>query len=65
VALVPILTAIPYIETQRERVIAARRNAAAAALLGLATFALLLAIHVYLQPLPQAFAGVARRLTLW
>jgi uncharacterized protein involved in exopolysaccharide biosynthesis len=65
VALVPILTAIPYIETQREHVLAARRNVAAAALLGLATCALVLAIHVYLQPLPQVFAGVARRLTLW
>ena len=65
IARAPILTAIPYIETRRERVGKRRQilvQIGAYSLLGLV---LLLAVHFLLKPLPELFAAAVRRMALW
>jgi uncharacterized protein involved in exopolysaccharide biosynthesis len=62
---VPILTAIPYIETRHEHAGRVRRNVAMMALFLIAGAAFLAAIHVYLKPLPVALAAARRALLPW
>ena len=65
VASVPIFTPIPYIETERER----RRNRWRALLIAclviLIAAALLVALHIFLRPLPDLASGVLRSMGIW
>ncbi len=62
IASVPILTPIPYIETEGER----RRNRRRAWIVGclvvLVALAFLLGVHLFLRPLPELWDAVTRRL---
>jgi polysaccharide biosynthesis transport protein len=62
---VPILTAIPYIETERERLRRRRQNWILACLIALLTIVFLLGIHYFLKPLSVILDSVVRRVPLW
>jgi succinoglycan biosynthesis transport protein ExoP len=59
---VPILTPIPYIETQQERLRKRRRNRMLGCLIALAAVVFLLGIHYFLKPLPVLLDSLARRI---
>ena len=61
----PILTAIPYIETQRERMALRRRNWIVAGFASLIAVAFLLGIHLLLKPLPQLVGSLLRKFVFW
>ena len=61
----PILTAIPYIETKRERMAIRRRNWIVAGFGSLMAVAFLLGIHLLLKPLPQLVGSLLRKLAFW
>jgi hypothetical protein len=65
IASVPILTPIPYIETEGER----RRNRRLAWIVGclvvLAAVAFLVSVHLFLRPLPDLWEAVTRRIGIW
>jgi polysaccharide chain length determinant protein (PEP-CTERM system associated) len=63
-AAVPVLTAIPYIETRRERSNRSRRGAVVAAALAVLAVLFFLAVHVFLKPLPDIWEGVLRRVLI-
>jgi len=64
-ARVPILTPIPYIETQSDRDAGRRRTMALVGMyLTLATI-LLAALHYFAKPLPSLLGSAARRLGIW
>ena len=65
IANTPILTPIPYIETQREQASKRRRAIAIAGLVALLAFAFLMGIHVFVKPMPALFDSVASRLKVW
>ena len=65
IASVPVLTAIPYIETRGERSRKRRRNLLVLAAWCLLSLAFVLAVHVYLRPLPELMLSVTRKLTSW
>jgi hypothetical protein len=62
---VPILTPIPYIQTEGER----RRNRRRAWIVGglavLAVVAFLVGVHLFLRPLPDLWEAVMRRIGTW
>jgi uncharacterized protein involved in exopolysaccharide biosynthesis len=62
---VPLLTPIPYIETRAERRLLRRRTWAIGALAALLAVCALLAIHVFLRPLPSVVEAALRRLPIW
>lgn len=62
VATVPVLTAVPYIETQREREAGRRRVHWIAAIASLLAVAFLLAVHLFVRPLPSLLEAVFRRI---
>jgi uncharacterized protein involved in exopolysaccharide biosynthesis len=62
IASVPILTAIPYIETRREREGERRRTMMLVGLTSLAAGAFLLGVHFLLKPLPVLFDAVLRKI---
>ena len=65
IAPVPILTPIPYIETEGER----RRNRRRAWIVGcivvLIGLGFLVGIHLFLRALPDVWEAVTRRIGLW
>ena len=65
VVTVPILTPIPYIETQQERLRKRRRNWMLVCLIALAAVVFLMGIHYFVKPLPLLLDSVARRIALW
>jgi polysaccharide biosynthesis transport protein len=65
IATVPILTAIPYIETRWERVAKRRRTWMAVCLISLLAVALLLGAHFFLKPLPVLLDSLTRRIAFW
>jgi polysaccharide biosynthesis transport protein len=65
VASVPILTAIPYIETQWERVGKRRRAWMAVLLIGLLVVVFLIGVNFFLKPLSAIFDSLARRVIFW
>jgi polysaccharide chain length determinant protein (PEP-CTERM system associated) len=64
IAPVAILTAIPYIETQSERVGTRRRTLALIALCGILGLAALYAIDSFVRPLPDLFDAAVRRMPI-
>jgi polysaccharide chain length determinant protein (PEP-CTERM system associated) len=64
IAPVAILTAIPYIETQSERVGTRRRTLVLIALCGILGLAALYAIDSFVRPLPDLFDAAVRRMPL-
>jgi polysaccharide chain length determinant protein (PEP-CTERM system associated) len=60
-ASVPILTPIPYIETEGERRRHRRRAWLVGVLVGLAAVAFLFGMHLFLRPLPELWEALARR----
>ncbi len=62
---IPILTAIPYIETQQERLRKRRRNWTLACLIALLTVGFLLGINYFLKPLSEILDSVVRRIAFW
>ena len=62
---VPILTAIPYIETQQERLRKRRRNRILVCLIALAALVFLVGIHYFLKPLPLLLDSLARKIAFW
>ena len=64
-ATVPILTAIPYIETRWERVGSRRRTWTAVCLISLLAIALLLGVHFFLKPLSVLLDSLTRRIVFW
>jgi polysaccharide chain length determinant protein (PEP-CTERM system associated) len=64
IAPVAILTAIPYIETQSERVGTRRRTLALIALCGILGLAALYAIDSFVRPLPDLFDAAMRRMPI-
>ncbi len=65
IATVPILTAIPYIETRWEQVGKRRRTWLAVCLISLLAVAFLLGVHFFLKPLPALLDSLTHRITLW
>jgi hypothetical protein len=65
IATVPILTAIPYIETRWERVGKRRRTWMAVCLISLLAVAFLLGVHFFLKPLSVLLDSLMRRIALW
>jgi uncharacterized protein involved in exopolysaccharide biosynthesis len=65
IARVPILTPIPYIQTEGER----RRNRRRAWIIGslavLAALAFLVGVHLFLRPLPDLWEAMLRRIGTW
>jgi len=60
----PILIAIPYIETQGERLGKRRRAAAIAGLIALVVSGILLAAHLFVKPLPSLLDSVLARIRM-
>ncbi len=65
IATVPILTAIPYIETQWERAGKRRRTWVVFGLVSLLVVAFLLGINFYVKPLSALLESLTRRLPIW
>jgi uncharacterized protein involved in exopolysaccharide biosynthesis len=63
IATIPILTAIPYINTHLERTGKRRRTWMVAALTSLLVVTLLLGVHVFLKPLPALLDRAAHGIT--
>ena len=61
----PILTPIPYIETDRERASKRRRAVAIMGLVALLFGAFLLGIHEFVKPLPALAESVANKIKVW
>lgn len=61
-ARVPILTAIPYISTERDRTVGHRRIAALTSMYFLLGLFLLLTVHFFAKPLPALFQSAMRKL---
>ena len=61
IAQVPILTPIPYIETESERRRNRRRTWIVGCLAALAVVAFLVGVHLFLRPLPEVWDAIARR----
>ena len=64
-ATVPILLAIPYIETQRERLGKRRRTWIGICLISLLVVAFLLAVHFFLKPIPTLLDSAMRKIVFW
>src|SRR5262249_49646764 len=62
IATVPILIAIPYIETKQERETKRRRSMMLVGLSSLAAIAFVFAVHLFLKPLPALVAAVLRKI---
>ena len=60
IAQVPILTPIPYIETEGERRRNRRRTRIVGFLVALAVVAFLVGVHLFLKPLPELWDAIAR-----
>jgi protein tyrosine kinase modulator len=65
VSSVPILTPIPYIETERERRRNHQRAWLIACLVILLAAAFIVALHIFLRPLPDLAGGILRRMGIW
>jgi uncharacterized protein involved in exopolysaccharide biosynthesis len=65
IARVPILTPIPYIQTEGERRRNRRRAWMVACLAIVAAVAFLVVVHVFLRPLPDLWEAVVRRIGTW
>ena len=65
ISTVPILTAIPYIETQWEQVGKRRRIWMTVFLVALLAVAFLVGVHVFLKPLSALFESVTRKIIFW
>lgn len=65
IAAVPILTAIPYIETQKERIGNRLRTKVVACVAALFAVAFVLSIHLFLKPLPMLWDSVTGRVVFW
>ena len=65
IAPVPILTAIPYIETRRERVGKRRRSLMLLGLSSVAGVMFLVGLHFLAKPLPSLMASVVRKIAIW
>jgi uncharacterized protein involved in exopolysaccharide biosynthesis len=65
IAAVPILTPIPYIETDRERASKRRRAVAIMGLVVLLFGAFLFGIHEFVKPLPALAESVANKIKVW
>jgi polysaccharide biosynthesis transport protein len=65
IATVPILTAIPYLETKRERASKRRRTWVAVGLIALLAIALLLGVNFFVKPLSALFDSLTRRIIFW
>ena len=65
VATVPILTAIPYIETRWEQVGKRRQTWMTVGLIVLLAVALLLGVHLFLKPLSALLDSLTRRIMFW
>lgn len=63
-ASVPILTAIPYIQTQGERMRLRRRTRMVASLAALLAIVFTLIVHLFFKPLPEVWDVLMRRITL-
>lgn len=61
----PILTAIPYVETVQERKAKQLRDTAVALVAALFAVLFVVAVHLYLKPLPEIWASLVRRAALW
>src|SRR5215470_18051462 len=64
-ASVPILTPIPYIETQGERKRNRRRALVLGCLVVLAAVAFVIGVHLFLKSLPDLWEGLTRRVGVW
>jgi hypothetical protein len=65
IAPVPVLTAIPYIETRWEQVGKRRRTLMQVGAGALAGAVFLLGIHFFVKPLPALFDSVIRKIPVW
>jgi hypothetical protein len=65
IATVPILTAIPYIETSWERVGRRRRTWVVACLTVLLAVAFLLGVHFFVKPLSALLDSLTRKILFW
>ena len=65
IAPVPVLTPIPYIETVGERERNRRRRWIVGCLVALAAVAFLVAVHLFLRPLPDLWVAVMRHIGIW
>jgi uncharacterized protein involved in exopolysaccharide biosynthesis len=65
IASVPILTPIPYIETEAERRRQRRRAWIIGCLVALGAVAFLIGVHLFLRPLPSLWEAVIRRVGIW
>ena len=65
IAPVPILTAIPYIETRRDQVVKRRRTLMMAGLTSLMVAVFLLGVHFLAKPLPALFESVMTKIAVW
>ena len=65
IAAVPILTPIPYIETDRERASKRRRAIAIMGLVALLFGAFLLGIHEFVKPLPALAESIVNKIRAW
>jgi uncharacterized protein involved in exopolysaccharide biosynthesis len=65
IASVPILTPIPYIETEGERRRSRRRAWIVGCLVALVAVAFLVSVHLFLRPLPELWDAIARRVGIW
>ena len=64
VATIPILSAIPYIETQRERLKLKRRRTLVILMYATLLIALILLIHFFVKPIPDIMLTLTRRIGL-
>jgi uncharacterized protein involved in exopolysaccharide biosynthesis len=64
IAPVPILTAIPYIETRDDRVHKRRRASVALGLALLWAVAFLLGVHLFVKPLPELVSSILRKIPI-
>jgi hypothetical protein len=65
IAPAPILTAIPYIETEQDRVAMRRRRLTTFGAYTCLTLMLLLAVHFFAKPLPALISSLTRRIATW
>jgi hypothetical protein len=65
IARVPILTPIPYIQTEGERRRNRRRAWIIVSLAVLAALAFLMGVHLFLRPLPDLWEAMLRRIGTW
>jgi len=65
IARVPILTAIPYIETERERARRRRRTLLQLGACSALVVFLLAGVHYFMKPIPQIVASVMHKIAVW